>query len=119
MTRLPDELIFETVSIFRRGLAGGHDSDKARHLEAWAADERAIDVGLGDEPANVVRFHAAPVEDATAIRRLGAEPLPESPPDVRMRFLGLRGARVPAGADGPHRLVRQNEIVEIVEIANL
>ena len=38
-----------------------------------------------------------------------AEPLPQPLPDVRVRLAGLRRRRGAPGADGPHRLVRDDE----------
>ena len=46
-----------------------HDTRKGRRLEAGSSDQRAVDVLLGHERVDIIRFHAATIEDADAVRR--------------------------------------------------
>src|SRR5438552_1900183 len=45
------------------------DAGEGCGIEARAADERAIDVGLRHEGIDIIRLHAAAVEEADALRR--------------------------------------------------
>ena len=66
--------------------------------------------GESHQVLDVVGFHAAAVEDV-ALRRQPRAPnhCRSRAADVRVRLAGLRRRRVAAGADGPHRLVGDDE----------
>ena len=68
-------------------------------FERRAADERAVDVGLGQELVRVLRLDGAAVEHRHVHEAL----------DERVRLLGLLGRGGPAGADRPHGLVGDDE----------
>ena len=70
--------------------------------------------GEGDQRVDVVRLHAAAVDDVALVRGGGAEPLADAGADVRVGFAGLLGGRVPAGADGPHRLVGDDQRGDLI-----
>src|SRR5262245_11206645 len=95
---------------FRRCLAGSrHDLAEAPNLEAGTADERAVDVRLGDQLGDIVSLHASPVDHVTTFGGIPTEPLAQACSDVGMRFPGLsRRGNAPC-ADGPDGLVRHYE----------
>ena len=93
------------------GHAGpGHDAGHLVGLERRAADERAVDRGLGQELADVRRGDAAAVQDRDVVR--GASASPRSPRRAADR-VGHRGgvgaAGVAARADRPDRLVGDDQ----------
>ena len=71
------------------------------HVERGAADERAVDVRLGEQLGRVVRLDRAAVEHRHVEQAL----------DERVRLLGDLGRRGLAGADRPDRLVGDDEVV--------
>src|ERR1700733_12535159 len=83
---------------------------KALDLEARPPDQTPIHVRLAHEFGNVVRLDAAAVENAAALRGISAKPLTEPTANVLVRFLCLRGGRIPSGPNGPHGLVGDDEI---------
>ena len=88
---------------------------KALHVEARAADERAVDVRFGDELADVVRLDAAAVDHVAVLGGVLRRTTCRSRvADVCMRLCGLRGRGVPARADGPHRLVGHDEVAHLL-----
>src|SRR5207253_892322 len=93
--------------------APGDDLREALDVEARATDERTIHIVFRDELGDIVRLHASPVEKMTAIRGVGAEPLPEPLANVCMRLAGLRRRRRPARPDRPYRLVGDNQLGQL------
>ena len=63
---------------------------------------------------DVVRLHAAAVDDVALVRGRAAEPLPDARADVRVRLAGLFGRGVASGADRPHRLVGDDQRRDLI-----
>src|SRR6266850_2598489 len=82
-----------------------HDAGEDRGIEARAADERAIDVGLRHEGIDIIRLDAAAVEEADALRRRRRGAAADLAADGIVDLLRLSGRGGAAGADRPHRLV--------------
>src|SRR6266542_1946215 len=101
INRSPDHPItrYRKRLLYRSRTAPVDDVAEAADLEARAAHQRAVHVGLGNQIADIVRLDAPAVDHVAVIRGVGAEPLPNPHPDVRVRFAGLRGGRVPSGPD--------------------
>src|SRR5688572_13474208 len=76
ITRLPDYPItrFQNLELYRSTPAPGDDVREAAEFEARAAYQRAVHVGLGDELADIVRFHAAAVDHVAQLGRRRAKP---------------------------------------------
>mmetsp|Transcript_10177 Transcript_10177/g.21454 ORF Transcript_10177/g.21454 Transcript_10177/m.21454 type:complete len:292 (-) Transcript_10177:159-1034(-) len=93
---------------------GRVDDVEELSLERCTADETAVDVGLLEQVGRVGTLHRAAVDDARLRRDLGRhirrQPLAEGLVDL-LRLLRRRGA---AGADGPHRLVRDHDLGPVV-----
>src|SRR6201996_1385060 len=79
--------------------------------EAGAADERAVDVGLSHELADVFRLDGAAVEDARSFGGELAATKGELVTDDAVRFFGDVGCGCGAGTDGPHGFVGDDEAV--------
>src|SRR4029077_21269261 len=79
-----------------------HNSCKRLRVQAGPADERAINLHLRHQAANVVGLDAAAIENAEGGGSLGRETrggeIPEVPVRVRRNFRSGRAT----GADGPH-----------------
>src|SRR5215831_780189 len=86
-----------------------HDAREGLRVEARAADERAIDVGLRHQVVDVLGLNGAAVLDADRLRGR-AEASGELPTHEPMDLLSERGGRRPAGSDGPHRLVGDDHL---------
>src|SRR3990167_6046806 len=86
-----------------------HNSNKSWRVQAGAPDERAVDLGLRDEPVHVLGLDAAAVEDPDRLRDLLRGELREQAAQVPVDLAGLARRRVDSGADRPHRLVRSEE----------
>ena len=87
------------------------DCQEILRLQARAADQRAIDVGLAEQRRRVVRLDAAAVLDDERLRRRLAAQLADALADERMRILGLLRRGVDAGADRPDRLVGDDDVL--------
>mmetsp|Transcript_28638 Transcript_28638/g.91721 ORF Transcript_28638/g.91721 Transcript_28638/m.91721 type:complete len:312 (+) Transcript_28638:246-1181(+) len=87
------------------------DAPKGVRLEAGAADEGAVDVGARHQVVDVVVVDRATVLDHHRVGNLLAVVLDEPAADVRVRLLRHLGRRREAGADGPHRLVRDDDVL--------
>mmetsp|Transcript_11641 Transcript_11641/g.31335 ORF Transcript_11641/g.31335 Transcript_11641/m.31335 type:complete len:782 (-) Transcript_11641:241-2586(-) len=100
------------------GSAGAHDVHEGG-LQGGAADEKAVDVGLADELLAVLRRHAAAVLDLDVVSDLGADGGLEVGADGGVRLLGLiRGGDL-AGADGPDRLVGDDDLLGVEKTVDL
>src|SRR5262249_14180075 len=84
------------------------DAREGLGLEARAADEHAVDVGLGHERSGVLGLHAAAVLDANRVGRGVPDDLREHAANGAGDFLRLLGGGRATGADGPDRLVRDD-----------
>ena len=62
---------------------------------------------------DVVRFHAAAIENAAAVGRVATKPLAQPLPDLRMRLSGLRRRRDTAGSNRPDRLIRDDQLRDL------
>src|SRR5947207_2370147 len=82
-----------------------HDAGEGRGIEARAADEHAVDVGLRHEGIDIIRLHAAAVEEADALRGRRRGAAADLAADGIVDLLRLSGRGGPASADCPHRLV--------------
>src|SRR5216110_3019004 len=90
-----------------------HDRDKPLGVQARAADQRAVDLGLGDEVVDVLALDAAPVEDSDRLGDLLRRELREQAPQVPVDLAGLARRRVDARPDGPDRLVGDDDLPEL------
>ena len=93
----------------RRG--GGDDPREALRIQARAAHQRAVHVGLGQDLGRVVGLHAAAVEHAHALGRL-LRAVAHERADERDRLLRLLGRGDLPGADRPDRLVGDHHVGE-------
>ena len=82
-------------------LEGSYDAHEVASLERSAADEAAVDVGLGEEFLGVGGFAAAAIEDGEVVGHLGAELVGNDLADEGVDLLGLLGSGSLAGTDGP------------------
>ncbi len=89
---------------------GGDDAQEGGGFEGGAAHQGAVEVGFGQETGGVVRGDAAAVEDADVFGR-GAQDLPQAAADEGVHLLGLPGGGGEAGADGPDRLIGQDQLL--------
>ena len=89
-----------------------HDVGDLR-LEGRAAHQEAVDVRERRELGRVLSIRAAAVLDADRVRRGAVDVCRDPFSDTFMRFLRLlRGSRF-AGADGPDRLVGDDDIAPL------
>ena len=82
---------------------------KESGLRLRAADQGAVDFFLADESGCVVRLDAAAVEDAHGAGHACAEQLRYFGANDAVRVDGDLGSRGFAGADGPHRLIGDDD----------
>src|SRR5262247_4554254 len=90
-----------------RSLLGGagqprrfaYDANEALHVQAGAADERAVHLGLGHQRLGVLGFHAAPVQDADRLGYFLRRELGEESAQITLDLGGLTGRRVDTRAD--------------------
>src|SRR3989442_1571862 len=81
-----------TLSLLRRRAGArrfSHDSNKSRRVQARAADQRAVDLGLGHELVDVLGLDAAAVEDPDALGDLLRPELREQTAQIPVDFAGL------------------------------
>src|SRR6478752_7848865 len=100
-----------TLSISRALLASLSclgDSQKLVRLEARAADQRAIDIGGGQQLGGIATLHRATIEQAHGLG-IGDQPA-QHLANMRMRCGHLRGGRCLARADRPDRLIDHDEL---------
>src|SRR3989442_13981678 len=105
-----------TLSLLRRRAGArrfSHDSNKSRRVQARAADQRAVDLGLGHELVDVLGLDAAAVEDPDALGDLLRPELREQTAQIPVDFAGLARCRVDARPDGPDRLVGEDDLPEL------
>mmetsp|Transcript_3947 Transcript_3947/g.13498 ORF Transcript_3947/g.13498 Transcript_3947/m.13498 type:complete len:335 (+) Transcript_3947:41-1045(+) len=99
---------------------GGDDVDELG-LHGRAADEEAVDVGLGGEVRRVGRVGRAAVLDADLVGGLLVDGAGDPVADGLVRLLGLLGRRRDARADGPDGLVGDDDarlVLEALEDGN-
>src|SRR5918999_6047769 len=91
--------------------AGGllDDRDERRRVETRATDERSVDVGVGDERLHVVGVDAATIQNPQSLGDLLRGELGHETAQVAVHLRRLRGGGVGAGADRPHRLIREDD----------
>src|SRR2546425_12136923 len=87
------------------GSAGLHKLRPAFGIERGAAHQDAIELAFGEEGGGVLRVHTSAVEDP----RRGGAPACEPAVDLPVHGGGVLGGRVAAGADRPHRLIRDHD----------
>src|SRR5437870_9315880 len=105
-----------TLSLLRRRAGArrfSYDSNKSRRVQARAADQRAVDLGLGHEPVDVLGLDAATVEDPDALSDLLRPELREQTAQVPVDLAGLGRCRVDARPDGPDRLVCVVDVLKL------
>src|SRR2546427_469719 len=103
----------DTLSLLRRRAGArrfSHDSNKSRRVQARAADQRAVDLGLGHELVDVLGLDAAAVEDPDALGDLLRPELREQTAQIPVDFAGLARCRVDARPDGPDRLGGEDDL---------
>mmetsp|Transcript_80217 Transcript_80217/g.211445 ORF Transcript_80217/g.211445 Transcript_80217/m.211445 type:complete len:396 (+) Transcript_80217:145-1332(+) len=98
-----------------RGHASRDDVGEGR-LQGCTAYEEAVDVGLGDELLAVLRCHASAVQDTHAIGDLLGHSAGNHLADGRVSILGLFGSGHLARADGPHRLVGDDNLLPVLDL---
>src|SRR5947199_2558961 len=106
-----------TLSLLRRRAGArrfSHDRNKSRRVQARAADQRAVDLGLGHEPVDVLGLDAATVEDPDALSDLLRPELREQTAQVPVDLAGLGRWRVDARPDGPDRPVGDEDLSNLV-----
>src|SRR2546426_9508972 len=88
----------DTLSLLRRRAGArrfSHDSNKSRRVQARAADQRAVDLGLGHELVDVLGLDAAAVEDPDALGDLLRPELRERSEERRVgKSVDLGGRRI-------------------------
>ena len=95
-------------------LEGQGDLDEVVGLEGGAADEAAVDVGLGEELLGVGGLAGAAVEDRGVVGDGLAEQAGEDVADVGVDLFGLGRSGGLAGADGPDGLVGDDDLLHIL-----
>ena len=90
------------------------DLDEVVRLERGAADEAAVDVGLGEELLRVGRLAGAAVEDRGVVRDGLVEEAGEDFADVGVDLLGLGRRGGLAGADGPDGLIGDDDLLHVL-----
>src|SRR6185436_15320833 len=83
-------------------------------VEAGAADQRSVDVGLGHQLRRIVGLHRAAVEDANRVSRAAA--YSKGVADEGAGFLSLLWGRRTPGADRPDRLVGDHDLRDCAPI---
>src|SRR5690606_8727798 len=89
------------------------DAGELLRVEARAADERAVDVGLRHDRGDVRGLHRAAVEDAGRVREVRVVEVAQGAADRAADLLRVLGRRDLARADGPHGLVGDDERREL------
>src|SRR5215467_7700498 len=82
-----------------------YDADEALRVQAGAADEGAVHLGLGHQDLGVLGFHAAAVQDADRLGDLLRRELGKETAQIALNLGRLTGRRVDPRADRPDRLV--------------
>src|ERR671930_1442904 len=103
-------------SLLRRGPGARrlpHDSNKSGRAQAGATDQRAVDLGLGDERVDVLGLDAAAVEDPDRLGDLLRGELREQAAQVPVDLAGLGRGRVDARPDGPDGLVGEDDLPDL------
>ena len=93
---------------------GRRDAEEIGHLQAGAADQRSVDIRLGQQGRGVVRLDAAAVLNPHRRRKLRIVTLGKHLAKIMMHFLGLLGRGDPAGADRPNRLVGDHQPADLL-----
>src|SRR6266550_3358521 len=110
-------VLSEKNRLYRRVAASrndaGNDGGKRGDVEARAADQRPIDVGLARQLADILRFHAPAVDHAAELGSLRPKPVLQAPADMAVRLARLRRRRVAPGPDRPDRFVRDHELHDL------
>ena len=91
-------------------LEGGDDAHEVAGLEGGAADEAAVDVGLGEQFGGVAGLAAAAVEDGGVVGHLCAVLVGEQAADEGVDFLCLVARGGLAGTDGPDGLIGDDDV---------
>src|SRR5438552_18957488 len=97
-----------TLSLLRRRAGArrfSHDSNKSRRVQARAADQRAVDLGLGHELDDVLGLAAATVEDPDAVSDLLRRQLGVQTEQLPVALPCSRRPRGDARPEGPALLV--------------
>src|SRR5512134_3759488 len=87
-------------------LAEAADAHELAGLEARSPDKRAVNVRLLHDRGYIGAFDGTAVEDPYDVGDVGAERLGDPAADRADHLLGVGRGGGLAGADGPHRLVR-------------
>src|SRR5262245_6881248 len=86
------------------------NADKLLRINAGAADEGPIDVGLRHDPGDVVRLDRSSVQDPRLVGEVASEQLGEPGPDGSTNLLGVPWSGYLARPDRPYRLVGDHEV---------
>src|SRR5580658_3074314 len=100
------------------GPGSRQDRQKFVRLERSATDQTAVDVGHRKQLGGVTGLDTAAVENARSGRD-SSIPGRDPPPDESVYFLGLLRGGIAPGADGPHRLVGDDAVLQSTRAAQL
>jgi hypothetical protein len=96
------------------GLQTGVDNVDEGRLQAGTANQETVDIGLLGQLAAVLLADGATVDDADVLRGLGGDVVAEPLADGGVDLLGLLGGSDLAGADGPDRLVGNDDLLPLL-----
>src|SRR5579859_2902135 len=107
----------DTSSAAPLGVQAGQsdDLDERVRFEASAADQRPVDLGLGDECAEILAGHTAAVLHLEAFANRWSTDLGNRAPNQATHRIGVFGGRSAAGADRPDWLVRHHDRGQMVD----
>ena len=91
-----------------------HDQGEVRSLQGRAADQAAVDLGLGHQALDVLGIHGTAVLDAHLVSALLAIGTGDGLADHADGLVGLLIGGGQAGADGPHGLVRDDDLFHLL-----
>lgn len=92
---------------------GCHQRGKRVRLKGCSSDQCAVNVRLGHELHDVVRFHGTAVLDAYLGCGVCAEYIGDDFADKGVGFLGFLGGSCQAGADGPYGFIGDDQICHL------
>src|SRR4029077_13371968 len=95
---------------------GFNDLGEAARVQAGAADESAIDIGLAYQFACVLWFYASAILKTHALGRRVVSHFAQDMANKSVRFLRLIWGRIASSPDGPDRLVRDHCFLQFLRI---
>eukprot|EP00695_Tsukubamonas_globosa_P003606 TRINITY_DN724_c0_g1_i1.p1 TRINITY_DN724_c0_g1~~TRINITY_DN724_c0_g1_i1.p1 ORF type:complete len:125 (+),score=24.81 TRINITY_DN724_c0_g1_i1:56-430(+) len=99
------------------GLSSRSDNgNKIGSLERGTTNQKAVDVGLGEEDIRVGGSNRATIDDASGSSDLSTVVLGEVLADESVNLLSLLGSGSDASADGPHGLVSNDNTAPVLDV---